>query len=99
MNLEDLKIKNMSKSTKGTLGNKGKNVKAKSGINREILCQGWGGVQLKYKLEWSGRYLELVPAKAQDAQSACTMTKKIERAKSLSALTAVLRKMQIKMQV
>ena len=35
--IEDLKIKNMSKSAKGTIENPGKNVKAKAGLNRSIL--------------------------------------------------------------
>ncbi|MGK0289149.1 MAG: putative transposase [bacterium] len=38
---EDLKTKNMSKSSKGTKENPGKNVKQKSGLNRGILDQGW----------------------------------------------------------
>ena len=55
----------MSKSAKRTLANPGKNVKPKSGLNREILFQGWGifEQQLKYKLEWSGGHLELVSPK------------------------------------
>lgn len=63
--LEDLKIKNMSKSAKGTLEKKGRNVKAKSGLNREILFQGWGifANQLKYKSEWNGGHLELINPK------------------------------------
>ena len=54
--LEELKIKNMSKSAKGTTDNPGKNVKAKSGLNKSILDQGWGmfGLQLEYKLQWNG---------------------------------------------
>ena len=40
--IEDLKIKNMSKSAKGTIEKPGKNVAQKSGLNREILNQGWG---------------------------------------------------------
>jgi putative transposase len=53
VSLEDLKIKNMSKTAKGTLEKKGRNVKAKSGLNREILFQGRVifALQLKYKLE------------------------------------------------
>ncbi|MHB8191613.1 MAG: zinc ribbon domain-containing protein, partial [Ferrimicrobium sp.] len=39
---EDLKVKNMTRSAKGTIGNPGKNVRAKSGLNRSILEQGWG---------------------------------------------------------
>jgi putative transposase len=40
--LEDLKIKNMTKSAKGTKDKPGKNVAQKSGLNRVILEQGWG---------------------------------------------------------
>lgn len=32
----------MSQSAKGTLDNPGKKVKAKSGLNKSILDQGWG---------------------------------------------------------
>lgn len=54
--VEALLIKNMTKSSKGTLETPGKNVKAKSGLNRSILSMGWGEFKgkLKYKLEWSG---------------------------------------------
>ncbi len=57
--LEDLKISNMSKSAKGTVENPGKNVKQKSGLNRNILDQGWGEFirQLEYKLTWNGGQL------------------------------------------
>ncbi|MHB8343415.1 MAG: RNA-guided endonuclease InsQ/TnpB family protein [Ferrimicrobium sp.] len=40
--IEDLKVKNMTRSAKGTKDNPGKNVRAKSGLNRSILEQGWG---------------------------------------------------------
>ena len=40
--LEDLKIKNMTRSAKGTVENPGKNVAQKRGLNRSILVQGWG---------------------------------------------------------
>ena len=42
ISLEALKIKNMTKSAKGTKDKPGKNVKAKSGLIRSILEQGWG---------------------------------------------------------
>lgn len=49
--LEDLKVSNMSKSAKGTVDEPGRNVKAKSGLNRSILDQGWHDFkrQLIYK--------------------------------------------------
>ena len=40
--LEDLKIKNMTRSAKGTVERPGKNVAQKRGLNRSILAQGWG---------------------------------------------------------
>jgi Putative transposase DNA-binding domain/Probable transposase/Helix-turn-helix domain len=40
--LEKLRIKNMSASAAGTVEEPGRNVAAKSGLNRSILDQGWG---------------------------------------------------------
>jgi len=61
--IEDLKVVNMSSSAKGTIEKPGRNVKAKSGLNKSILDQGWGEFnrQLTYKLEWNGGRLETVP--------------------------------------
>lgn len=54
--LEDLKVKNMSKSAKGTVDKPGTNVAVKSGLNKAILDQGWYEFrrQLQYKQLWSG---------------------------------------------
>ena len=56
---EDLKIGNMSKSASGSMENKGRNVKAKSGLNKSILDQGWGMMinMLEYKQQWQGGLL------------------------------------------
>ena len=56
---EDLKVANMSKSASGTLENRGRNVKAKSGLNKSILDQGWGMMidMLEYKQHWQGGVL------------------------------------------
>ena len=56
---EDLKVVNMSGSASGTLENKGRNVKAKSGLNKSILDQGWGMMidMLEYKQQWQGGLL------------------------------------------
>ena len=40
--VEDLAIANMSQAAKGTLDRPGRNVRAKSGLNKAILDQGWG---------------------------------------------------------
>ena len=39
--IEDLKTKNMTRSAKGSLEQPGRNVAAKSGLNRAILAKGW----------------------------------------------------------
>ena len=56
---EDLKVANMSKSASGSVEKKGKNVKAKSGLNKSILDQGWGMMvnMLEYKQQWQGGLL------------------------------------------
>lgn len=61
--IEDLQIRNMSKSSKGNAEQHGKQVKQKSGLNRAILDQGWGEFrrQLDYKLAWRGGHLIAVP--------------------------------------
>ena len=63
--IEDLKTSNMSKSAKGDLENPGRNVKAKSGLNKAILDQGWSEFkrQLEYKSKWSGGKVVPVPAR------------------------------------
>ncbi|MCP3726188.1 transposase [Paraburkholderia sp. CNPSo 3272] len=62
--VEDLRIRNMTKSASGTLEVPGRNVRAKSGLNKAILDQGWGEFrrQLEYKSTWRGGYCIAVPA-------------------------------------
>ncbi|WP_335805828.1 transposase [Gallibacterium anatis] len=61
--IEDLQVANMSKSAKGTAAQHGKNVAAKSGLNRAILDQSWFEFrrQLDYKTQWQGGFLVAVP--------------------------------------
>lgn len=61
--MEDLKIANMSKSSKGTVQDPGKNVKAKSGLNKSILDQGWHSFRemILYKQLWNGGKVIFVP--------------------------------------
>ena len=61
--IEDLQVRNMSKSAKGNSEKHGKMVKQKSGLNRSILDQGWGEFrrQLEYKMAWQGGILLAVP--------------------------------------
>jgi putative transposase len=61
--IEDLQVRNMSKSAAGTAEQPGKSVRAKSGLNKSILDQGWFEFrrQLDYKLAWNGGWLVAVP--------------------------------------
>lgn len=61
--IEDLRVRNMSKSAAGGTEQPGRNVRAKSGLNKSILDQGWFEFrrQLDYKLAWNGGYLIAVP--------------------------------------
>lgn len=80
--VEDLKILNISKSAKGTIESPGKNVKAKSGLNREILANGWGDFRnmLKYKQEYSGgRFILVNPRNTSRICSSCGIIDKDSR--------------------
>lgn len=61
--VEDLTVQNMSKSAAGTVEQPGKNVRAKAGLNKSILDQGWYEFrrQLDYKMSWKGGRLIAVP--------------------------------------
>jgi putative transposase len=63
--VEDLQVKNMSKSAAGSVEQPGKQVRAKSGLNKAILDQGWGEFrrQLDYKSAWRGGHLVAVNPK------------------------------------
>ena len=56
--VEDLKIRNMMKSAKGTVEQPGKHVKAKSALNRGIAESGWG--RLRRMLEYKAHRVEMV---------------------------------------
>ncbi|MXW54529.1 MAG: transposase [Gammaproteobacteria bacterium] len=58
--IEDLDIRAMTSSARGTADEPGTNVKAKSGLNRAILSSGWG--LLEGMLSYKTRELTKVPA-------------------------------------
>ena len=62
--IEDLRIRNMTKSARGTPEAPGSNVAQKAGLNRAILNIGWHQFEtmLAYKLEETGGLLVKVPA-------------------------------------
>lgn len=61
--VEDLQVRNMSRSARGTMEEPGTNVAAKSGLNKAILDQGWGMFRrlLEYKQRWRGGKVIAVP--------------------------------------
>ncbi len=75
--LGDLNTQGMTKSAKGTVDNPGKHVKAKSGLNREILKTGWHG--LEQKLNYKAEVIRTNPACTSQACSACGHVSKENR--------------------
>ncbi|VWC59969.1 RNA-guided endonuclease InsQ/TnpB family protein [Burkholderia lata] len=72
--IEDLQVRNMSRSAAGSTDAPGRNVRAKSGLNKAILDQGWFEFrrQLEYKLAWNGGWLVAVsPANTSRTCPAC----------------------------
>ncbi|NDU86132.1 MAG: transposase [Ferrovum sp.] len=71
--IEDLQVRNMSKSSKGNSEQHGKKVAQKSGLNRSILDQGWGEFrrQLDYKVSWNGGMLLAVPPRNSSRTCPC----------------------------
>ena len=71
--IEDLKVKSMTKSAAGTVSQPGRNVKAKTVLNRSILDQGWYEMrrQLEYKQLWRGGQVLAVPPSYTSQRCAC----------------------------
>ena len=68
--VEDLKVKNMTASAKGTIENPGKNVKQKAGLNRAMQDTALG--ELRRNLEYKcGRLIEVNPAYTSQTCSEC----------------------------
>ena len=90
--VEDLQISNMTGSAKGTSANPGRNVRAKSGLNRSILQQGWGEIlaMLAYKARKAGiRFISVWPARSSQTCSICgTADPKSRRTQAHFACTA-----------
>jgi len=89
--MEELQIINMTKSAKGTMEKPGKNVKAKSGLNRSILNQGWHIFQklIEYKMFWhGGRVVYVNPKYTSQKCNKCGYTSK-ENRKSQSTFQCI----------
>ncbi len=69
--VEDLQIKNMTRSAKGTPENPGRNVRAKAGLNRGVLRSGWGLLVCRLEDKAPGRVEKVRPALTSQRCSAC----------------------------
>ena len=69
--VEDLKIKNMTRSAKGTPQDPGRNVSQKAGLNRGILRAGWGLLVRRLEQKAPGRVEKIKAAFTSQRCSAC----------------------------
>jgi putative transposase len=69
--VEDLQIKNMTRATRGTRGDPGRNVRAKAGLNRGILRSGWGVLVRRLEDKAPGRVEKISPAFTSQRCSTC----------------------------
>ncbi len=69
--VEDLQIRNMTRSARGTVANRGRNVRAKSGLNREIMRSGWGLLVRRLEDKAPGRVEKITPHYTSQRCSAC----------------------------
>jgi putative transposase len=69
--VEDLKIRNMTRSGKGTVEEPGRNVAQKAGLNREISRSGWGLLVRRLEEKAPERVEKVSPAYTSQRCSAC----------------------------
>jgi len=69
--VEDLKIGSMTRSARGTIAKPGRNVRAKAGLNRQILASGWGLLVRRLEDKAPGRVEKINPAFTSQRCSAC----------------------------
>ncbi len=69
--VEDLKIGGMTRSASGTAGTPGRNVRAKAGLNREIMRSGWGQLVRRLQDKAPARVEKISPAYTSQRCSAC----------------------------
>ena len=89
--LEALKVSNMTRSARGSTEEPGRNVRAKAGLNREILDRSWGTIRqcLAYKAIWAGkRLIEVEPRNTSRTCAACGTVAAASRSKARFACTA-----------
>lgn len=69
--VEHLKVRNMTRSAKGTVKQPGKNVRQKAGLNRGIAASGWGMLVRRLEQKAPGRVEKINPRFTSQRCSAC----------------------------
>jgi transposase len=69
--MEDLKIRNMTRSAQGTMEAPGRNLAQKAGLNRVILASGWGVFATRLEHKAAGRVERINPAYTSQTCSQC----------------------------
>jgi transposase len=69
--VENLNIRGMTRSARGTAGAPGQNVRQKAGLNREIMRSGWGLLVRRLEDKAPGRVEKINPAFTSQRCSAC----------------------------
>jgi predicted RNA-binding Zn-ribbon protein involved in translation (DUF1610 family) len=69
--VENLPIRGMTRSAKGTAERPGRNVRQKAGLNRGILASGWGQLVTRLEHKASGRVEKIRAAYTSQRCSAC----------------------------
>jgi putative transposase len=72
--IEDLNVKGMTRSAKGTRDEPGRQVRAKAGLNRGILESGWGLLARRLEDKAPGRIEKVKPRLTSQRCSACGHT-------------------------
>jgi putative transposase len=69
--VEDLRVNSMTRSARGILQAPGRNVRQKSGLNREVLRSGWGMLEHRLQDKAHGRVEKIPAAFTSQRRSAC----------------------------
>ncbi|GAB3250290.1 RNA-guided endonuclease InsQ/TnpB family protein [Kineosporia babensis] len=69
--VEDLKVKGMTRSARGTIAKPGRNVRQKAGLNRGILAAGWGLMVTRLEHKAPRRVEKVNPAYTSQTCNAC----------------------------
>jgi putative transposase len=69
--VEDLRIKGMTRSARGTISQPGHNVRAKTGLSRKIMASGWGLLVRRLEQKAPGRVEKINPMFTSQRCSSC----------------------------